>query len=407
MSVVDDIKTIVPKTICQQPISFLGIQNDTPICWSRDGQYLTLVSDSRSIYICKLVEKKETGTTTVEVLDQLRGCKSHVNCLEFSPNDQFLIAGEDDGFCIFNMAQKKVIYRVMTEKHESAHDSAVKCALWIFEGRILLTGSKDTTIKAWDTTGLAAERPKLEFVETLSQHKGPVLILSATFPSFSRSPEVSMTIPTTSTNSPFLLASAGRDSTVQIWNITTLTPPYLEKRKDDKSICVKAVKGIEGHRGDIISLSWRPDSIHLYTGARDNCVNCFNVTSGVRIKTNTDHFGDVTSIVACGPNRILTSSADGSVKLYTITSPDDPQPGIIAPLPKDEEPEEEQEVTSLAAESDFLTDLLKDAGASEATPALLPQSVPHDALVFSFNPINGDEVARMRLNPRLPFLATA
>lgn len=75
--------------------------------------------------------------------------------------------------------------------NKSAHDGAVTCGIWIYDGEILVTGSRDANLKAWQlrpnnttTTNTATSSSKssgtdeggmLRCLETAHGHKAPVL----------------------------------------------------------------------------------------------------------------------------------------------------------------------------------------------------------------------------------------
>ena len=67
-----------------------------------------------------------------------------------------------------------------------------------------------------------------------------------------------------------LLASAGRDSTIKIWNVLSLQQSWKVKRNNDQSIRVQLHKNLDGHRGDVTSLLFNKNGSVLFSGARDN-----------------------------------------------------------------------------------------------------------------------------------------
>ena len=52
-----------------------------------------------------------------------------------------------------------------------------------------------------------------------------------------------------------LLASAGRDSTIKVWEGHTLDPEQRERRRDEESLKVTLKVQMDGHRGDITALA--------------------------------------------------------------------------------------------------------------------------------------------------------
>lgn len=48
---------------------------------------------------------------------------------------------------------------------EDGHEADIECFCWAYDGQILITGSKDTNMKAWDVT------EDYRLIETLFGHK--------------------------------------------------------------------------------------------------------------------------------------------------------------------------------------------------------------------------------------------
>ena len=75
------------------------------------------------------------------------------------------------------------------------------------------------------------------------------------------------------------LASCGRDSVIKVWDCTTLTGEARERRRDDSGITCGLINNLEGHRGDVVSIEWSETGATLVSGARDNTIKIWALTS--------------------------------------------------------------------------------------------------------------------------------
>jgi WD40 repeat protein len=98
-----------------------------------------------------------------------------------------------------------------------------------------------------------------------------------------------------------LLASGGRDSTIQLWN-------FVSK---------KLLKSLNYHKGKITSVCLSPDSRFLLSGSTDNKVILYDITTDKVVKEFTEHTGDVTSVTFSSDGQLFASAGeDGLVNIY-------------------------------------------------------------------------------------------
>ena len=105
-------------------------------------------------------------------------------------------------------------------------------------------------MKVWDVSS------NFKLMETIHGHKAPLLTFN-----FCKDKN--------------LLASAGRDSTIKLWNVLSLQQNWRGKRNDDQSIRVQLFKNLDGHRGDVTSLLFNKKGSVLFSGARDNEIKVY------------------------------------------------------------------------------------------------------------------------------------
>ena len=111
------------------------------------------------------------------------------------------------------------------------------------DGTRLASGSTDTTVRLWDTTGARDSM-------TLQKHTGPTNVLAF-------SPDGKM------------LASGSTDKTVQLWDTTTDEP----------------LATLTGHINGIAALAFSPDGRTLVSGSTDGTIRFWNTATGAPADT--------------------------------------------------------------------------------------------------------------------------
>ncbi|KAF0732368.1 hypothetical protein AaE_009232, partial [Aphanomyces astaci] len=159
-----------------------------------------------------------------------------------------LVVVGHEGISTVDVSAGDIVFRVRPGK-ENNHESDVTCATWLYGGSLLATGSKDANIKVWIRD--ATQTNEWTCLETITGHKAPLMALE--FNLF--------------TNSLF---SSGRDSSVKHWDVRSLHPSSIAKRRDDGSIACPILSSMDGHQGDVIALTASSNGKHLFSGARDN-----------------------------------------------------------------------------------------------------------------------------------------
>ncbi|MCK9904751.1 protein kinase [Frankia sp. Cpl3] len=116
-----------------------------------------------------------------------------------------------------------------------------------------------------------------------------------------------------------VLASASRDTTVRLWDVTNRAKPHL------------LGKHLTGHRGGVISVAFSHDGNILASGGRDGTVRLWNV----RDRSNplplgeplTGHKDAVSSVAfALGDRTLASGSWDGTVQLWNVRDRSNPLP---------------------------------------------------------------------------------
>ena len=155
------------------------------------------------------------GSYRMVLTQVLRGGHKHpVLCAIFDPNFEktnVIVSGGGDGVIIWDVSTGEVIKKIplTSELGQNFHTADIECLKYCHNGAYLLTGSKDNSIKIWDTN------KEYELLGTFTGHKASVLALD-----FDTSKQ--------------LIGSAGRDSTVKVWDVSMLDSAIRSKRVDDR-----------------------------------------------------------------------------------------------------------------------------------------------------------------------------
>lgn len=163
------------------------------------------------------------------------------------------------------------------------HSESVNSIAFSPDGKYLLSGGGDKTLKLWEvSTGRE--------IRSLTGHTG--WVSSAAF-----SPDGKY------------IASGGLDDFIRFWDVAS----------------GREYKRIGGHIGSILSLAFSPDGKYV-TAATDNIVKIYDVKTGKTIKTFKGHTDSVSSVafspdgkyVASGSGWVSEDSKDNTVRLWDV-----------------------------------------------------------------------------------------
>ena len=201
------------------------------------------------------------------------GHTDNVSSAAFSPDGKLLVSGSwDDTIRLWNPT---------TGQHLTTfygHRSDVNTVTFSPDGETLASGSNDDTIKLWNSEG--------QVRATLHGHTDPVR--SVTF-----SPDGK------------ILASASDDNTIRLWNPTT----------------GQHIATLEGHTDWVRSVAFSPDGGMLASGSDDRTIRLWNSTTGEHLQTLRGHRGYVYSVAFSPDGTTLASgSRDSTILLWEIES---------------------------------------------------------------------------------------
>jgi WD40 repeat protein/transcriptional regulator with XRE-family HTH domain len=194
--------------------------------------------------------------------------------IAFSPNGEFLAAGDSNGD--IHLWRVKSHQQIFVFR---GHTNWVVSLMFSPDGKTLCSGSGDSTVKLWNVeTGVCKK--------TLREHQDEVWSVV-----FSPNGE--------------LLASGSDDNTIRIWNVST-------------SECLKI---FTGHTSWVTSLAFDSNGEMLASGSNDNTIRIWNVSTNECIKTLEGHSSGVRTIAIKADNQLLASgSEDHTIKLWDVTT---------------------------------------------------------------------------------------
>ncbi|MFN4258255.1 MAG: WD40 repeat domain-containing protein [Gemmataceae bacterium] len=219
---------------------------------------------------------------TIEIFDlvkerevcQLPGYHGKVYSIAFSPDNQTLAAGGEDGNVRLWNIDNSRLKTVLT-----GHEGGVLAVAFSPDGELLATGSEDRTWRLWGVQQGAD-------LGTLWGHEDEVVSLAF-------SPDGT------------LLASGSEDQTIRLWDTVT-----------GQETC-----SLRGHQGRVESLAFSPDGRTLASGSWDWSVRLWDVASGKLNRLLTGHTGAVHQLAFAPDGQTLAScGGDRTIRLWNLSS---------------------------------------------------------------------------------------
>jgi WD40 repeat protein len=168
---------------------------------------------------------------------------------------------------------------LVLERSLTGHASFINSMAINQDGKTLVSGSADSTIKIWDMeTG--------QVLRTLTGHTGYVNALDI-------SPNGQM------------LVSGDADGNLRVWNLKT--GELLHK--------------LIGHVGFVSALHISPDGQMLASGDADNSIKIWNLKTGTLLHTLKGHASFINALSMSPDGKLLVSgSADGTIKIWDLAT---------------------------------------------------------------------------------------
>jgi WD40 repeat protein len=211
-----------------------------------------------------------TGQTQKNFDTQKGGHTELIAALAISPDGRTLITGSrDNTIRVWDVNSAKVVRTLQ------GHSEEITALVFSKDGSLLASASRDQNIRIWN---LDLSDPHRSFDE----HKG--YVWSAVF-----SPDGT------------LFASAGADHSIKIWDAAT----------------GKVKHNLPGHAAAVTAIAFSPDSAKLVSAGGDQILKLWDVNSGNLIRDFKGHTSAVMAVAYTDDGKeILSGSADKTAKLW-------------------------------------------------------------------------------------------
>jgi WD40 repeat protein/serine/threonine protein kinase len=183
----------------------------------------------------------------------------------------------------------------------SGHTSRVSAVSFSADGRFILSGSQDGTLKLWEVaTGLCLH------TFTSAEHNSGVNSVSlSTSGRFALSGNGIPPLLQMIHASDVLNSFGGYDNALKLWEIST-------------GLCLQT---LTGHIGSVNSANFSADERFILSGGEDKVLKLWKVETGKCLQTFTGHTGCITAASLSADGQFaLSGSHDATLKLWEITT---------------------------------------------------------------------------------------
>ncbi len=206
--------------------------------------------------------------------------KSRVTSLDLSTDGKMLISGsEDKTVKIWHLRQTETAIDLTSVRSLNRHTDAVYSLNLSADGKILASSGADDTITLW-------RLPTVGLINILRGHASDIFSLAIS--------------PDSKT-----LASGSSDKTIKLWQL-----PVGELQTK-----------LTGHEGWVRALVISPDSKTLVSGSEDQTIRIWDLSTRELKQTLTEHLGAVRALAISPDGKTLISgSSDKTIKIWDLTT---------------------------------------------------------------------------------------
>lgn len=215
-----------------------------------------------------------TRSQPAAVLRSITGHQGTIRTLVFTPDGRRLITGgEDQTIKVWNADTGQQLLNL------TGHTSAIKTLVVKSDSSTLVSGSDDQTVKIWN----------LGIGQLLNTLQGHTSYLNAVV----YSPDGQW------------LASASADQTIKLWNLQT----------------GQLVRTLQGHTSYVNGIVFSPDGKTLASASADQTLKLWDVATGQELRTFRGHTSYVNAVVfSPDGQQIISASADQTIKVWDVNT---------------------------------------------------------------------------------------
>eukprot|EP01104_Vermistella_antarctica_P004159 TRINITY_DN14666_c0_g1_i1.p1 TRINITY_DN14666_c0_g1~~TRINITY_DN14666_c0_g1_i1.p1 ORF type:complete len:421 (+),score=71.71 TRINITY_DN14666_c0_g1_i1:28-1290(+) len=284
------------------------------VAFSRDGTLLASAGMDGAVKIWNV----ESG----ELMSNLQGPSGGIDWIDWHPKGNVILAGCEDGTSWMWVAVAAKSMDGTCMHVFAGHGDAVRCGQFTPDGRKVVSGSDDETVKIWNpksglcTTTLDAHNFHKAGVTTVAcssdnqtllsgAQDGTVCLSNVTngklLNKFSGHP-TSVESGAFSARTYNLAATGATDGSIVVWDVTTL----------QSRITVK-------HEMSIVKLLWHPEQPVLYSCSVDGTVSLWDGRGGSLVKSLSGHTAPIFDFaIARNGSLVVSASEDTTCRVFRV-----------------------------------------------------------------------------------------
>ncbi|KAH8662952.1 WD40-repeat-containing domain protein [Tricladium varicosporioides] len=212
------------------------------------------------------------------MLQTLEGHTNEVSSVAFSPDGKQVVSGSYDGTVrLWDVVTGKQVLPAL-----EGHTSLVTSVAFSPDGKQVVSGSYDNTVRLWDAATGKQVLPALE------GHTSEVS-------SVAFSPDGKQVV------------SGSWDKTVRLWDVAT-----------GKQV----LPALEGHTSQVSSVAFSPDGKQVVSGSWDKTVRLWDVVTGKQVLLALEGHTSLVTSVAFSPDgkQVVSGSYDETVRLWDVAT---------------------------------------------------------------------------------------